>query len=252
MVAPGIVSYVGSFNGQKPPNCPPACSTQAGRQAPGSTTRLAAPAPAGRPESLQGAQELGQVMTKAATVVRHNDEMQAGLRQGVRFGGAGRALLDLRHAALGPTRTAPFARALRRHVPRGQGDPARGHRPRRVPRRRTTSPSSPCARSRPPNRPRAAARPRPGSITSRRTTASGSSRRSPRVGPTARPRLTLRRSQHQPDSAPAAALRRGRRRRDRAGVEGTARAASGTGRSANRGRSSDRRKTTCRKPMSFG
>ncbi len=70
-----------------------------------------------------------------------------------------------------------------------------------------------------PTRPSAAARPRRGATASRRTTASGSRRRSPRLTADGEPQLELRGRRHVADPAAAAALRPGRRRGDRGGLE---------------------------------
>ena len=70
-------------------------------------------------------QELGNVMTKAATVVRRNDTLRRGLRQGVRTGRAGQTLLAVRHRQLDESERRVHQGAAR-HVPAGQGDPERG------------------------------------------------------------------------------------------------------------------------------
>ena len=143
---------------------------------------LARPRGGPNPYKIHG--ELGRVMTKAATVIRHNDEMRAAYAKVCELQEHGRLLLDRRHEHLGQS-----DRALRpgagRHVPHGQGDPARRRSPATSAAARISSPSLPSKRSTRPIRPSAAARPRRGSITSRPTTASGSSRRWPSAGPRA-------------------------------------------------------------------
>ncbi len=129
-------------------------------------------------------QELGDVMTKAATVVRHNDALRK----------AYDAVSEL------------ATRAERRRFPTPATGPIRtwcspgrcwtcSRWPRRSSRApcsatsaavRTTSLSSPCPGSRPPIRPSCVTRPRPGATASRPTRPGGSRPRSPRIRPASR------------------------------------------------------------------
>ena len=123
-------------------------------------------------------QRLGQVMTKAATVVRHNDELDwaYGEVSELEHAPAGVAF---RHRQLDQPERGLHPGAAG-HVPAGQDDPPRAPGSGTSAAGPTTSRSSPCPRSTPTIRPSAGGRPRPGATGSRRTTASGSSRRSPR------------------------------------------------------------------------
>ncbi len=218
-VAPGIVNYVSSFSGQKSNELPSGTFDQARRKHQEYYDSLLK-RPAGGPNPYKVHAELGQIMTKSATVVRHNDEMKADLRQGLRAAAAGRPLVDLGHQHLGQPDGA-VREGLGGHVPGGQGDPARGHRPRRIARRRLQArvradgahghragPAAP--RGRGLVRSLRGQQPQVAEVDDRRLRA----RR--------RADAELRRGQHQPDSAPAPAVRPRRRRRDRAGLEAAA------------------------------
>ena len=164
-------------------------------------------------------QELGDVMTKAATVVRRNDQLDAAPRQGARTGRAGQEVLALGHGQLDESERRLHQGAAR-HVPAGHGDPEGGAAARRMPR----GPLQAGVRLPRAQRDRAGRAPprgrSSGATASRRTTPSGSSRRSPQwtgddVGD------DLRRRRHVAHSAAAAAVRPGRRGRDREGLERT-------------------------------
>ena len=62
-------------------------------------------------------QELGDVMTKAATVVRHNDQLSASVRHGKRIGGAGGKLLAFGYRRSGRIRMWCTRRRLRDMFP---------------------------------------------------------------------------------------------------------------------------------------
>ena len=79
-------------------------------------------------------QELGQVMTKVATVVRHNEQLADAYRQVSELADRAGALLALRHRPLDQSKRGVH-QVLQRHVPAGQGDSQRGAGPRRMPRR---------------------------------------------------------------------------------------------------------------------
>ncbi len=129
------------------------------------------------------------MMTKAATVVRHNDELARGVRQGLRAGRAGQALLAVGHRQLDEPKRGLHQGAAR-HVPAGQGDPARGARSATNAAAPTSSPSSPCPASRRPIRPSGAGRPKRGATASRRTRRNGSRRTIATCTPDGEPVLT--------------------------------------------------------------
>ena len=171
------------------------------------------------------------VMTEAATVVRHNDELDAGLRQGLRAGAAVRARARCPTPATGPIRTWSSPGRCRtcsrwpRRSSRGAGCATSAAAP-------TTSPSSPC-RDIDGHRPGRAPPPGRGVVRPVRgeqpQVAQDDDRRARRRR---RAAIELRRRRHVADPAAPAAVRRGRRRRDRRSLEAapsSPRRRSGTG-----------------------
>jgi len=110
MVSPGIVSYVASFSGQKSSELPSGLFDQAVRKHKAYYDSLLT-RPQGGPNPYLVHGELGRVMTKAATVVRHNDEMRSAYVKVCEL------QEQARHCSIADTsawanQTAPFARAL--------------------------------------------------------------------------------------------------------------------------------------------
>ena len=110
MVAPGIVSYVSSFNGAKSGELPSGVFDSAVRKHKGYYDSLMSRPKGGtNPYKIHG--ELGVAMTKSATVVRDNDEMNVAYEKVCELQEAAR------HCSISDTstwanQTAPFARAL--------------------------------------------------------------------------------------------------------------------------------------------
>ena len=121
-VAPGIENLLKLAAGpRRPTSSSIGCSSRPAPPSRRSTTSCWRRAGGGENPYLIH-QELGDVMTKAATVVRHNDQLRDAYRKSRRAGRAGRALLALRHGQLDqPERRLHQGPA--RHVPAGQGDP---------------------------------------------------------------------------------------------------------------------------------
>ena len=110
MVAPGIVSYVASFKGPKVWELPSGVFDQAVRKHKEYYDALLKRPPGG-PNPYKVHNELGEVMTKAATVVRHNEEMEAA------YGKVCELQEEAEHCSIADrsgwaNQTAPFARAL--------------------------------------------------------------------------------------------------------------------------------------------
>ncbi|MGO9108429.1 MAG: succinate dehydrogenase flavoprotein subunit [Thermoguttaceae bacterium] len=110
MVAPGIVNYVGSFTGQKSSELPSGLFDQARRKRQEYYDSLLK-RPQGGPNPYKVHAELGRLMTKSATVVRHNEDMQetyakvSELQQQA-------ARCSISDTSAWANQTAPFARAL--------------------------------------------------------------------------------------------------------------------------------------------
>jgi succinate dehydrogenase / fumarate reductase flavoprotein subunit len=109
-VAPGIVNYLSSFSGPKSRELPSGAFDQARRKHQEYYDSLLA-RPQGGPNPYKVHAELGQLMTKSATVVRHNDDMRETYAK----------VCDLQEQAARSSisdpspwtnQTAPFARAL--------------------------------------------------------------------------------------------------------------------------------------------
>jgi succinate dehydrogenase / fumarate reductase, flavoprotein subunit len=110
MVSPSIINYVASFNGQKASELPSGLFDQEVRKHKEYYDSLLRRPPGGpNPYKVHG--ELGRVMTKAATVVRHNDEMKQAYEEVCEL------QQEAAHCSIADTsswsnQTAPFARAL--------------------------------------------------------------------------------------------------------------------------------------------
>src|SRR5271157_2951318 len=109
-VAPGIVNYVGSFTGQKSSELASGLFDQARRKHQEYYDSLLK-RPQGGPNPYKVHAELGHLMTKSATVVRHNEDMQetyakvSELQQQA-------ARCSISDTSAWANQTAPFARAL--------------------------------------------------------------------------------------------------------------------------------------------
>jgi succinate dehydrogenase / fumarate reductase flavoprotein subunit len=109
-VAPGIINYVSSFNGQKSSELPSGVFDQAKRRHQEYYDSLLK-RPQGGPNPYKVHAELGRLMTKSATVVRHNADMQetyakvSELQQQA-------ACCSISDTSTWTNQTAPFARAL--------------------------------------------------------------------------------------------------------------------------------------------
>ena len=170
-VAPGVVGYVDGLAARRRGRSAGRALRSGRRQASGANTRPCWRGPtAGRiPIALHA--ELGRLMTKIATVVRHNAELDEGYGKICEMEQAARSC-SLADTGEWANQDVVFVRALQDMFPlaktivkgRGCATSAAG---------RTTSRSSPCRASMPPSRPNAAGRPRRGAGGSRRTTASG-------------------------------------------------------------------------------
>ena len=128
MAAPGIVNYVSSFTGRKSNELPSGLFDQARRKHQEYYDSLLK-RPQGGPNPYQVHAELGRLMTKSATVVRHNADMLETYakvselqEQAARCSISDSSSLGQPDRAVRP--------GAGRHVPRGQGDPARRHCPR--------------------------------------------------------------------------------------------------------------------------
>jgi succinate dehydrogenase / fumarate reductase flavoprotein subunit len=109
-VAPGIVSYVSSFTGRKSPELPSGLFDQVRRKHQEYYDSLLKRPPGG-PNPYKVHAELGRLMTKSATVVRHNAEMQE------TYAKVGELQQQAARCSISDTsrwanQTAPFARAL--------------------------------------------------------------------------------------------------------------------------------------------
>ena len=109
-VAPGIVNYVSSFSGQKSNELPSGTFDQARRKHQEYYDSLLK-RPAGGPNPYKVHAELGQIMTKSATVVRHNDEMKATYAKVCELQQQA-ARASISDTSTWANQTAPFARAL--------------------------------------------------------------------------------------------------------------------------------------------
>jgi succinate dehydrogenase / fumarate reductase, flavoprotein subunit len=110
MVSPGIINSISSFNGQKSSELDSGVFDQAVRKHREHYDSLLK-RPKGGPNPYKVHNELGQVMTKAATVIRHNDEMKAA------YAKVSELQEEAAHCSIADTsawanQTAPFARAL--------------------------------------------------------------------------------------------------------------------------------------------
>ncbi len=110
MVSPGIVSYVASFNGQKSSELPSGIFDQTVQKHKEHYDSLLT-RPAGGPNPYKVHNELGEVMTKAATVVRHNDEMKQAYGKVCDLQEKA-ATCSIADTSAWANQTAPFARAL--------------------------------------------------------------------------------------------------------------------------------------------
>ena len=109
-MAPGIVNYVGSFNGQKSGELPSGLFDQARRKHQEYYDSLLK-RPQGGPNPYKVHAELGQLMTKSATVVRHNDDMQETYAKVCELQQQA-ARCSISDTSTWANQTAPFARAL--------------------------------------------------------------------------------------------------------------------------------------------
>ncbi len=109
-VAPGIVNYVSSFTGQKSKELPSGAFDQARRKHQEYYDSLLK-RPAGGPNPYKVHGELGQIMTKSATVVRHNDEMKETYAKVCELQKQA-ARCSISDTSTWANQTAPFARAL--------------------------------------------------------------------------------------------------------------------------------------------
>jgi succinate dehydrogenase / fumarate reductase flavoprotein subunit len=109
-VAPGIINYLGSFNGKKSEELGSALFDQAKRKHKNYYDSLLQ-RPQGGPNPYKLHAELGRIMTRSATVVRHNDDMKDAYAKVCELQQqAARCSISDTSAWANPT--APFARAL--------------------------------------------------------------------------------------------------------------------------------------------
>ena len=220
MVAPGIVNYVSSFTRPEVRRAAVRrCSTRPRRKHQEYYDALLK-RPQGGPNPYKVHAELGQVMTKSATVVRHNDDMQAAYAKVCE--------LQQQAARCSLSDTSRWANQTR-------SSPGPWKTCSRWPRRSCKGPSPATNAAAPHYKPEfampeitatdPAERRREAEAWCDRFEANNRKWLKSTIaacGGRRRAAAELRRRQHQPDSAPAAAVRPGRRRRDRAGLEGTA------------------------------
>ena len=110
MVAPGIINYVSSFNGQKSNELPSGVFDQAKRKHQEYYDSLLK-RPQGGPNPYKVHSELGLIMTKSATVVRHNDDMTETYGKVCELQEQA-ARCSISDTSTWANQTAPFARAL--------------------------------------------------------------------------------------------------------------------------------------------
>ena len=110
MVAPGIINYASSFNGQKSNELPSGVFDQAKRKHQEYYDSLLK-RPQGGPNPYKVHSELGVIMTKSATVVRHNDDMTETYGKVCELQEQA-ARCSISDTSTWANQTAPFARAL--------------------------------------------------------------------------------------------------------------------------------------------
>jgi succinate dehydrogenase / fumarate reductase, flavoprotein subunit len=110
VVAPGIVSYVNSFNGKKSGDLPSGIFDTARRKHQEHYDGLLK-RPQGGPNPYKIHGELGHLMTKSATVVRHNDDMKQTYAKVCELQEKA-ACCSIADTSPWANQTAPFARAL--------------------------------------------------------------------------------------------------------------------------------------------
>jgi len=110
MVAPGIVNYVSSFTGQKSGELPSGVFDRAKRKHQEYYDSLLK-RPQGGPNPYKVHAELGLIMTKSATVVRHNDDMRETYAKVSELQEQA-ACCSISDTSTWANQTAPFARAL--------------------------------------------------------------------------------------------------------------------------------------------
>ena len=131
-----------------------------------------------RRESVSHSPGIGQVMTQAATVVRHNKTLQEAFGMVHELQDRAAPLLAFRHRQLDESERR-LHQGPARHVPAGQDDSAGRAAARRMPRCAFQARFRDAGHRQPPIRPSSAARPRHGATGSKPTRANGSNRRSP-------------------------------------------------------------------------
>ncbi len=110
IVAPGIVNYASSFTGPKSHELPSGVFDQARRKRQEYYDALLK-RPQGGPNPYKIHAELGRLMTKSATVVRHNDDMRAAYAKVSELQQQA-ACCSISDRSAWANQTAPFARAL--------------------------------------------------------------------------------------------------------------------------------------------
>ena len=162
------------------------------------------------------------MMTKAATVVRHNDAAARSLStRCASWHERAEQLLALRHRQLDEPERGVHQGAAR-HVPAGQGDPQGRLAARRMPRGPLQARLRHAGHRSHRSRPSVAARPKPGATSSKRTPRKWLKTHDRHARRRRRAAAELRRRRHVADPAAAAAVRPGRRRSDRRSLEGAA------------------------------
>ena len=127
-------------------------------------------------------------MTKAATVVRYNDQLAEAYGKVCELERTGQEVLAFRHRQLDESKRR-LHQGPARHVPAGQGDPERRSAARRMPRRPLQARFRHARLGCRTTRPSGAARRTSGAIALRKTSAAGSKPRS-RLSPDGEPQLS--------------------------------------------------------------